>query len=520
MVLAMTDLFEMLNTLTHRKTRGDGAPINSETTARKGNGSPFESETTARKWLKSLPDETDYDTHHALVEGLERFNAENVGANAERLKVLMAIEEAGLPLQFPIVERYMRSHASFPLARQALWRESWAFWSLLAAAWFKMLKHAYKGPAHLELQPWRAEIAARALHYVGLAMRWDYHNSQPPSAAAWQRVHNIYRMVERDGYADASVTLNARQTTCAREYALTVLIEITNPLDHKPLEIEAIAQLFESFSDLPLPESSFVSGRHTHAVDLSVNEGAFVLDDNQPTGTLLRFLALTPLVEYLKSIEPLSSTEGEEGLYRQIANLISSDDVRRSSHRAQRFARVWVASGMGNILASLACVKGGRPRQAMEPWMLRDESADGMGFSLEASTALPHGRLIAVSCNPSENSWQLLAIRWNQEADGQLLVGAQRLSRHPKRVEISFAQDSADAPRVPTHAVFLTMSDTEEDLSNLLLPQTYYQPGAHITFRDGDTLYRVRLGQVYESHERWVRVGIDVLSREQIAAAA
>jgi len=92
MVLAMTDLFEMLNTLTHRKTRGDGAPINSETTARKGNGSPFESETTARKWLKSLPDETDYDTHHALVEGLERFNAENVGANAERLKVLMAIE--------------------------------------------------------------------------------------------------------------------------------------------------------------------------------------------------------------------------------------------------------------------------------------------------------------------------------------------------------------------------------------------------------------------------------------------
>lgn len=516
----MTDLVEMLNTITRWKSGGAGASFNTETRSRKGSGSPFECETTARKWLKSLPDETDYDTHHALVEGLERFNAENVDANVERLKVLMAIEETGLPLQFPIIEQYMHSLASFPLARQALWRETWAFWSLLAAAWFKMLKHVYKGPAHLELQPWRAEIAARVLRYAGLAMRWDYHNSQPPSAAAWRRVHNIYRMVERDGYADATVTLTARETTCAREYALTVLIEMMNPLDYEAREIEAIAQRFDGFPDLPLPESSFESARHTHAVDLAVNEGAFVLDRDQPTGVLLRFFELTPLVAHLESIEPLSGTEEEQGLYRQIANLILSDDVRRSSRRIHRFGQVWVASGMGNILASLACSQGGRPRQAMDRWMLRDESADGMGFGLDATTALPHGRLIAVSRNPSENNWELLAIRWNQKTEEQLLVGAQRLSRQPKRVEISYAQDSAGTPSAPTYAVSLPLSDTEENVSNLLLPQTYYQPGAQITFRDGDTIYRVRLGQVYENHERWVRVGMDVLSREQISVAA
>jgi hypothetical protein len=516
----MNDLLEKLNTITRWKSGGDRRPFNAEPTARKGNGSPFDSETTVRKWLKSLPAESDYDTHHALVEGLERFNAESVGTDTERLKVLRAIEEAGLPLQFPIVEQYMRSHASLPLARQALWRESWAFWSLLAAAWFRMLKHAYKGPALLELQPWRAEIAARALHYIGLAMRWDYHNSQPPSVAAWQRVHNICRMAERDGYADAPVTLNARQTTCAREYALTVLIEMTNPLDYRAQQIEAIAQLFEGFSDLPLPESSFESVRHTHGVDLSVNEGAFLLDGDQPTGGLLRFFDLTPLVAHLESIEPLSGTEEEQGFYRQIANLILSDDVRRSSRRIHRVGQVWVASGMGNILASLAGFKDGRPRQAMESWMLRDESADGMGFSLDASAALPHGRLIAVSRDPAENSWELLAIRWNHKTEESLQVGAQRLSRHPKRVEISFAQDAAGASSASTYGVLLPMSDTEEDLSNLLLPRSHYQPGAQITFRDGDTHYSARLGQVYEDHERWLRVNMDVLCREQIEAAA
>jgi len=175
---------------------------------------------------------------------------------------------------------------------------------------------------------------------------------------------------------------------------------------------------------------------------------------------------------------------------------------------------------MGNILASLAGFKDGRPRQAMESWMLRDESADGMGFSLDASAALPHGRLIAVSRNASENTWELLAIRWNQKTEAQLLVGAQRLSRHPRRVEISFAQVADGAARVSTYGVLLPMSDAEEDLSNLLLPRSHYQPGAQITFRDGDTLCTARLGQVFEDHERWLRVNMDVLSSEQLEAAA
>jgi len=502
----MTDLFEMLSTITRRRKGGEG--------------SPFDSVRTARKWLKSLPAESDYDTHHALVEGLERFNADNVDANAERLKILMAIEEVGLPLQLRIVEQYVRNQASFRLARQALWRESWAFWSLLAAAWVRMLKHAYKGSAHVELQPWRAEIATRALRYAGLAMRWEYHHSQPPGASAWRRVHKIYRLVERDGYAETAVTLNARDTSCAREYALTVLLGLTHPLGYKTQEIESIAQLLESFSELPLPQTDFESGRHTHAVDLSVNEGAFVLDDSLPTGKRLRYFALTALIEHLNALDPLKSQEGEGGIYRQTANLIARGGLRRSRQRSSRFGQVWVASGMANILASLACSEGGRPRQAMERWMLRDESTEGMGFSLDQSTALPHGRLIAVSWNPSENVWQLLAIRWNQEEAGQLLVGAQRLSRHPKRVEVSFAPDTADVPSTPTHAVFLPMSNTEQGVSNLLLPQTHYRAGAQMMLRDGDVLYRLRLGKVHESHERWVRVGMDVLSREQLAAAA
>jgi hypothetical protein len=175
---------------------------------------------------------------------------------------------------------------------------------------------------------------------------------------------------------------------------------------------------------------------------------------------------------------------------------------------------------MGNILASLAGFKDGRARQAMESWMLRDESADGMGFSLDASAALPHGRLIAVSRSASENTWELLAIRWNQKTEGQLLVGAQRLSRHPRRVEVGFAQVADGTARASTYGVLLPMADAEDVLSNLLLPRSHYQPGAQVTFRDGDTHYSARLGQVFEDHERWLRVNIDILCSEKIRAVA
>jgi hypothetical protein len=64
------------------------------------------------------------------------------------------------------------------------------------------------------------------------------------------------------------------------------------------------------------------------------------------------------------------------------------------------------------------------------------------------------------------------------------------------------------------------MTHTEKSASNLLLPQTHYRLGASLMLRDGDILYRLRLGEVQESHEGWLRVGMDVLGREQLAVAA
>ncbi|MHB0973135.1 MAG: hypothetical protein ACYC0P_02685 [Thiobacillus sp.] len=501
----MSDFFEMLSTITRRR--------------KAVGGSPFASAKATEKWLKSLHADSDYDAHHALVEGLERFNAENEAASLSRMKSLMMLEEAGLPLQASIVEQYERNQAAFRLARQALWRESWVFWSLLAEAWLTMLKQAYRNPSSAELKPHAAEMATRAVRYAGRVMRWDYHQARSPAASIWRRVHKVYRLIERDGFATREVRIDGHPTHCAREYALVVLMGLVHPLGYRAQEIESIARVLEGYEPLPLPATVPQRDVHTHLVDLSLSEGAAVLDNEWVQGRRLRYFALGPLVDYLKSLDE-AEAKVDNGLTRQVASLIERGGIRRGRQRTHRFGRVWVAAGMDKILNALAhpdSPKGGVP---LEPWMLRDESTEGMGFALSEAAPLPHGRLVAVTWDPAENVWQLLAIRWDREEEGQRLVGTQRLSRHPKRVEVYFEAEVPGVTRETTTAVFLPMTHTEQGVSNLLIPKTHYQLGAPLMLRDGDVVYRLRLGDVLESHEGWLRVGMDVVGREQFAAAA
>ena len=504
----MTELFEMLSTITRRR--------------KAESGSPFASVKATVKWLKTLPADSDYDAHHALVEGLERFNADNQPASVSRMKSLLKMEEAGLPLQMRIVDQYVRNQAAFRLARKALWRESSVFWSLLAEAWLVMLKQAYRGPASAALKPFAAEFAARSLRYAALTMRWNYHQARCPIGSAWQRVHKIYRLAERDGLVAQDVLIDGRPTHCAREYMLAVLMGLAHPVGYRAQEIESIARLIDSYEPMPLPALVPQPGEHTHAVDLSMGEGGFVLDKHVVQGRRLRYLALGPLVAHLKSLAQTLPQEMESGLTSQLASLIERGGIRRNRQRTHRFGRVWAAVGMDSILNVLAHSdpEPVKNRPALEPWMLRDESTDGMGFALSEAAALPHGSLVAVSWEPSENGWQLLSVSWSREEDGQHLLGARRLSRRPKRVKVYFESGEPGVPQDETLAVFLPMIQTEQGVSNLLIPRTHYHPGAHLILREEASVYRLRLGEVLETHEGWLRVGMDVVSREQFAVAA
>lgn len=506
-IQTMSDLYSMLSTIAQRRK-----PVNT---------SPFATRKSAVRWLQTLSQQSDYDTHHGVVEGLERFNGETTAATDERLSALMVLEEAGLPLQAKLVEQYVHNQASFKLAKKALWRESHMFWSQLALAYLTFFKHIFRDPGRHELQYRVADIAVRALRYAGLAMRWEYHQGQLPCGTAWCRLDKIYRLAERGGYANTPLALGGGTTHCAREFALIHLMGMVHPVGYRAQEIESIARLFQAHPDLPLPVEKLDLAVHTHAVDLSDNEGLFALEGQWVPGKRLRYMALGSLQDYLKNIDsgvnPAQMTEpGMANLGQQLASMIERGGVRRAGARTSRFGRVWVATGMDSIMAVLTQsgdLAAGRP--ALEPWMMRDESETGMGFTLDSHHDLPLGRLIAVSWDPSESVWQMLAVRWKRNENGKNHIGTQRLTRHPKLVYLS-----GEGGNEEIKVLFLPMSDNTQGVSNLLIPASVYSPGKQVVLRDGEVIYRLRLGEALETHESWLRVGMHVLARECLDRAA
>ncbi len=507
----MSDLFNMLNMIARRRK-----PVNT---------SPFATRKSVMKWLHARPNQSDYDTHHRLVEGLERFNAENAEATEDRLVVLMLLEEAGLLLQNRIIEQYVQNQTSFKLAKQTLWRESHTFWAQLSHAYLGLFKSIFRSESPHVLQNNVAHVAVRALRYLGLAMRWEYHQGQLPTSASWRRINKIYRLAERGGYVHAPLVMGDETTHCAREFALVHLMGLVQPLGYRAQEIEEIARLFREYDDLPLPGPKMNGDEHTHAIDLGTSASAFSLGGPWTPGKRVRYLAMRPMLDYLKNLDgdsgqPSAYKPGMANLGQQLSSMIERGGVRRDRPRTSRFGRVWVAGGMDNILSALTPGERTTGQPVLEPWMMRDESAQGIGFTLPSQQSLAHGQLIAVSWDPAESVWQVLAVRWNRDEEGRCQVGTERLTRHPKLVHLSDDTADAELSGEEIKVLFLPMSDSAQGVSNLLIPARTYREGKHVVLRDGELVYRLRLGGALETHESWVRVGMDVLTREYIEQAA
>lgn len=476
--------------------------------------SPFSTVKAARHWLDGVPKTSDYDAHHAIVEGLERFNADIRGDVVNRLKVLRVMEETGLSYQAKIVDQYLRNQDALKFAKQSLWRESQMFWSQLSAAYMDLFKHMIKGDDKERLGPWMAEITLKNLRYTALCIRWEYYRGQRPSGLMWRRMHKIYRVAEVSGVALTEVDIGDGPTSCAREYVLSLVLDLANPPGFKPREIHLLTRMLEGVPALPVPEIRPRKGQHTHCVDMSSPLGAEKLPERWIHGKRLRYLEMNEVIQTVEQRASSAASTHEGLLFLQFARVISRGGVRRDGARTPRGGEAWAGEGLEAVLSALT--QGEKKPLELSSWRLRDESREGLGFVIQGEKTVPIGRLAVVSYQPGEDAWKLLAVRWVRHENGQTLVGAQCLSRHPKLVMVETDNGQTMPSANGETGIFVPLVDSSVGMvSNLLLPIGAYSPGAEITMRDGNVTYQLRLGAVSETHEEdWVRVGFDVLSRQ------
>ena len=466
---------------------------------------------TTQRWLDKLPRLSEYEMHHTLVEGLERFNGDTRGDAIKRIKVLKVMEETGLPMQAGIVAEYVGTPDTNHLGRQTLWREAQLFWNQMATAYLQFLKLVLRGDDKVRLKSWSAEVILKNLRYVALAMRWDYYRGQRPGEMAWRRLHRVYRMAEMAGDVLSEIEVEGRVTSCAREYVLALLFDLANPHVFQPREVHTMAAILEGLDALPIPEIGLRRDRHSHMIDLSASLGAEKIEDRWAPGKRLRYLELQGVVGELEA-KAARVKDIQTGLMcKQIARIIGRVGARRDSARKPTNGDVAVAVGIQAVIAAMRA----NPSDAanLERWQLRDESREGLGLVAPKAQEILLSQLLVASRQAGEKNWQLLAVRWVREEAGQNLVGAESLSKHPKLVEIGWQAGSGEMMR--SIAIFLPLANASHGAtSNLLLPAECFEHKRAVTLRDDEVVYRLSLTQVVESHEGWLRVGFDVQTRE------
>lgn len=475
-------------------------------------GTPFISVRSTQKWLKSLPDSSDYDVHHVLVEGLERYNGDTRGDAYTRIRVLEMIEEAGLPLQARLVDQYLKNHEGNDTSRQTLWRECHLFWDQLAVAYLPFLSLVLGNDDAGKLSSLTAEIAAKSLRYISLCMRWEYLRGRRPAEPAWRRLHKIYRATESASIALDDVEIGGSKTTCAREYVMTLLFDLANPYAFGPAEIQPALHMLDSLRELPVPESGLRHGRHSHMVDLAASSGPERIDDRWVPGGRLRYLDMRGGLDELERSASQTPDAALAAVCKKLIRVIGRAGSTRSGPRRPRFGEVRAVFGAEEVLRIFSPFRGVVPNT--EYITLRDESSKGVGFVLNEERELQPGSLLSIDRDEGHGAWQLLTVRWLAVEDMQWLLGTEVLSRYPKRVDIEWEADTAS--KETAVALFLPLAGPSQGaISNLLVPQHAYQRDRELLLHQDDgTRYRLRLGDIVEPHESWLRVVFDVLSRE------
>lgn len=430
----------------------------------------------------------------------------------KRIKALEFMEEAGLPLQARLVAQYLKGHGGGDAFRQTLWRECHLFWDQLAVAYVHFLNLILKKDKESgKLAPLSARITAKSLHYFALTMRWEYLRGRRPSESSWRRLHKIYRAAETSDVLLNQVEIEGGPSSCAREYVMALLYDLANPYAFGPAEIQPALQILDSLKDLPVPESGLRHGRHSHMVDLSGANGPERIDERWIPGVRLRYLDMRVVLDELEMRAGREEDILRAGIYKKLAKVIGREGSSRGGLRKPRFGEVRSVFGIDAILKIYTPLHGVVPNT--EFITLRDESSKGIGFVLNDEPDLKMGSLLAVDRGEGQGAWQLLAVRWTADEDGQWQLGTEVLSKYPKRVEIEW---QADSGRQTAVALFLPLASASQGAtSNLLLPEFAYEPAREMQLRQDDgTCYRLRLGDVVEFHESWLRVSFDVLARE------
>jgi hypothetical protein len=484
----------------------------------------------ADEWLHTLRQEDEYEAQKQVIDALTGFLKSPEPLTKERLKVLMHLDETSQVFQKKLAETYLHRQSELKRAEDALWKSMTTLFSQLAHSYQLFIREIVAQRGKSEFSRYLPTIAARTLHYYAQGIKWGYFHQEPVQPVMWKRLHKYYLMSESSHFATTEVALNSKMlTTCGNEYMQILLLDMVKPLTLAPVQIEMVDHWLDHWAHLVPLEHDCDPETHMHCVDLSTGVGARKLLEEMH-GPNLRCWSMADLyLQIRKSRTGLTEGDGSEqaelgddcvlpdciDLLDYVARYWIRPEAARRQYRAPVEDRMMeMACGVGAIHSCLQPEEK-RPEHKIpfEHWVVQDESAGGYGLvEARPTERAQEGKLVLVKPSGHDGAWEIGVVRWKKDSEsGMPALGVERLSDDPKQIELT----EADGGEHVIKALFLPKLYQRDINSSLILQTADFREGRLLDMHYRNNVFHIRLAEVVDNSEEWVRVHFTVLGNRR-----
>ena len=482
----------------------------------------------------------EYRAHRVVVNSLSMFNTSTEAPSRERLKTLMRLDESSYAFQDSLSTQYLDNPELVSRVESKLWEAIFSYFWQLAHGYQAFVKYYVDHQEDCDFAELIPLIVTRALHYFAMECKWRYFKQETVHPNMWKRLNKLYRLSESRRFTRTNVIVNSAvgSSHSGAEFARALLLNALSPQQLSPQQIDLADRLITSWGRLIHIDKHFNRAKHEWCVDLGSAVGLIPI--NEPSrAAKFRYLNVYALLrqieEYLQELRKgrlpgnLSTPNGyDQPMYMELLAHMATKwnkHPRKSTSRV-RYETVEVAFGVESIEKNLlicsdiskelkqeACLVAGSSTYEREQW-LSNGARDGspsMTLELAGDQTIIPGLLIGVKQVDKNGRWTIGVVRRvDKKNDSRALLGIETLSFTPKLIHV-ISSSEKDTVRIP--GIFLPRIDNAGIASSLIIPLSEFVTQRLLELDDAKSLYQIRLADVLEQSEDWIRIKFDVLGR-------
>lgn len=243
---------------------------------RKKTQTPLSDLKSISSWMDNLSLRDNYAAHAEILQKLNEFN-EIQDFSAERLAVLMFLDESSQTLQHALCKQYLLSPRMSKSTECKLWEAIRQYYLNMTKSYHGFIMDYV---SHPDDNPWADSLpllTSRAMRYFSQEVKWHYFRYEPPEPRTWKHIHNLYRFAEFQEIHTKSVTLYetaAPVTNCAREYVAALMLNQLGSGTLYPRQIELASEWLTNWSSDLVLEQRYDASRHGFFVDFADDKAA------------------------------------------------------------------------------------------------------------------------------------------------------------------------------------------------------------------------------------------------------